>query len=188
MKIERELWPYILAYKDAGDRLVRDLSGDRYLHQVLHLPISSLYRQFIELSLKDLIFIGNKLLDKPLQWSNDQSAQAGFPITHDLKYLLDAWQQIWYSLDGPGNNIEGIDLPFHELEICIESFGVTVDPFRYPNDTNGKVFFTESPEERHIDVQELRKTVNRMNDDFFREAVNTLIRINLIRKGDNPPL
>jgi hypothetical protein len=141
-----EFGVHIVAYKEAGDRLVRDLSNDSSFQRELLLPISSLYRQFIELSLKDLIFIGNQLLDEPLQWSDDRSRQAGFPITHDLKHLLKTWRQVWDKLDGQSALLDMPDLPFDLLEKYIEDFfsgDIVVDPFRYPNDTGGRAFFPE---------------------------------------------
>ena len=49
-------WEYEIAYKEAGDRLVKEaIEGDSLFLSVSVYPITFLYRQFIELYLKDLI-------------------------------------------------------------------------------------------------------------------------------------
>jgi hypothetical protein len=73
---------YIVAYKEAGDRLVQDIQRDQSFQHELALPIAFLYHHYLELGLKHLIFIGNQLLSNPSEWKQ------GFPAGHNLNDLL----------------------------------------------------------------------------------------------------
>src|SRR5690348_9222326 len=59
------LYIYVLGYKEASDRLVRSVMEDsRHLDFVV-FPIAFLYRQYLELSLKQLLRESSRLLDIP---------------------------------------------------------------------------------------------------------------------------
>src|SRR6266702_4751535 len=74
---------YIVAYKEAGDRLVNDILRDRSFQHELALTIAFLYQHYLELGLKHVISFENKLCSKPAKW------EIGFPTGHNLKNLLD---------------------------------------------------------------------------------------------------
>src|SRR5437016_13441130 len=61
---EDTLYRYVQGYKEAGDRLVLSLlENDRHLDLVI-FPTVFLYRQYLELRLKQFLIDGRRLLDR----------------------------------------------------------------------------------------------------------------------------
>jgi hypothetical protein len=168
---------HTVAYKEAGDRLVDSIIRDRSFQRELILPISSLYRLYVELSLKQLIFLGNQLLIKPLEWKDKVAKLAGYPIIHALKdspgekALLTICKDILTQLAEESTLLNMSDLHFDVLERCIHDFfgmDFTEDPFRYPNNTKGIPFL---PDDYYVDVYQLRETISRVDVLCFDEAL-----------------
>jgi hypothetical protein len=168
---------HTVAYKEAGDRLVDSIIRDRSFQRELILPISSLYRLYVELSLKQLIFLGNQLLIKPLEWKDKVAKLAGYPIIHALKdspgekALLTICKDILTQLAEESTLLNMSDLHFDVLEGCIHDFfgmDFTEDPFRYPNNTKGIPFL---PDDYYVNVYQLRETISRVDVLCFDEAL-----------------
>jgi len=174
---------HTVAYKEAGDRLVDSIARDRSFQRELILPISSLYRLYVELSLKQLIFLGNQLLIKPLEWKDKEAKLAGYPISHALKdspgkkALLTIYKDIVTQLAEESTLLNISDLHFDVLERCIHDFfgmDFTEDPFRYPNNTKGIPFL---PDDYYVNVYQLRETISRVDVLCFDEALLTITNI-----------
>ena len=56
---------YATAYKEAAEKLVKDVITSRRQRDTLVYPIVFLYRHYIELRLKEIIRAGRKFLDEP---------------------------------------------------------------------------------------------------------------------------
>jgi hypothetical protein len=165
---------HIEAYKEAGDRLVESISRDRSFQRELILPISSIYRLYLELSLKQLNFLGNQLLAKPLDWKDKNSRIAGFPTIHNIDDLSAKCKEILTQLEVESTVQILSDLRFDVLEKCIRDFysmDLTVDPFRYPNNQGGKPFL---PDKYYVNVYQLKETISRVDVLFFDEALLAL--------------
>jgi hypothetical protein len=165
---------HIEVYKEAGDRLVESISRDRSFQRELILPISSIYRLYLELSLKQLIFLGNQLLTKPLEWKDKNSKIAGFPTIHNIDDLSTKCKEILTQLEEESTLQNLSDLRFDVLEKCIRDFfsmDLTVDPFRYPNNKDGKPFL---PDKYYVNVYQLKETISRVDVLFFDEALLAL--------------
>jgi len=117
---------YAEGYKSAADFLVKHVKDARPGPRFLVFPIVFLYRQYIELRLKEIIRDGNRLLDSP----------EAFPQHHRLDDLWEQCrrilEQVWP--EGPAEHLDAV-------EECIHQFS-QVDPtstaFRYPTDAKGK--------------------------------------------------
>lgn len=174
---------HTVAYKEAGDRLVDSIARDRSFQRELILPISSLYRLYVELSLKHLIFLGNQLLIKPLEWRDKEAKLAGYPISHALKdspskkALLTIYKDIVIQLAEESTLLNISDLHFDVLERCIHDFfgmDFTEDPFRYPNNTKGIPFL---PDDYYVNVYQLSETISRVDVLCFDEALLAITNI-----------
>jgi len=117
---------YAVGYKKAGDTLVQYVLDKKCDQDFLVYPIIFLYRQYLELRLKELIFIGS--------WLQDKSAQ--MPKTHNLSSL---WKQarvgieeVWPDRETK-NHLDVVEARLKELgDIDSGSYA-----FRYPEDTKG---------------------------------------------------
>jgi hypothetical protein len=70
---------YVLGYKEAADSLVAQVIQTGRHQDSLVFPICFLYRQYIELRLKEVIRSGRQLLDEP----------GAFPQHHKIQHLWD---------------------------------------------------------------------------------------------------
>ena len=115
---------YATGYKDAGDRLVELVLAELKGRDTLIYPIVFLYRQYIELRLKEIIKQGQVLLEKPEKTK----------ITHDLKTLwADAKEIIDQVFEHETDSSDSLKYAEH----VIKEFS-TIDnqsySFRYPID------------------------------------------------------
>lgn len=118
---------YAVGYKQAADFLVERVKRTRRHQDTLVYPIAFLYRQYIELRLKELIRIGSYLLDIPL---SDKKQ------THEIFFLWKNCRNILEQIH-PNENKED----FSEIENYIQQYA-QIDPqstaFRYPTDKKGE--------------------------------------------------
>jgi len=119
---------YADGYKRAADLLVQHLETTYDVNTVVY-PVLFLYRQYIELSLKDIIRDGRYL--------NHQRRQA--PAVHELRSLWNEARPIIkkHLADIPARDldrIEGLIGKFSELD-------PTSEGFRYPTKKNGEPSF-----------------------------------------------
>jgi hypothetical protein len=118
---------YAEGYKVAGDVLVEYIKEKQFDQDYLVYPIVFLYRQYIELRMKEIIRDGNQLLDDDPE---------KFPQTHKFGKLWrdcrEIIEKVWP--EDPAENLDAVGE-------CILQFSEK-DPmsmaFRYPTDTNGK--------------------------------------------------
>ncbi len=120
---------YPTGYKIAADKLIHLAINEPHNADFLVFPIVFLYRQYLELRLKQLIFDGSKLL----------GVSADFPITHRIDLLWEKCKPVLNSIKLDNDDevawrvAEGIGI----VESCILEFG-RIDPnsvaFRYPAD------------------------------------------------------
>jgi hypothetical protein len=118
---------YAVGYKRAADFLVERVSQERRHQDTLVYPIAFLYRQYLELRLKELIHNGNMLLDIPLMEKN---------LHHGIDKLWEQCRDILEKIH-PNENTDEFD----DIEKYIIEFART-DPsstaFRYPANKQGK--------------------------------------------------
>src|SRR5947209_5602375 len=118
---------YIVAYKEAGDRLVNDILRDRSFQHELALPIAFLYQHYLELGLKHIISFENKLCSKPAKW------EIGFPTGHNLHDLLNTCKDSLRRVEKEQAGLLLSELRLDVIEACISTFySVDIFAFRYP--------------------------------------------------------
>ena len=138
---------YADAYKRAGDLLVEHNKENYKDKDLLIYPVVFLYRQYIELRLKELIQEGNQLLDIPEK----------FPKHHRIdelwKHCRRILEKVWPG--GPADDLEAV-------EECILQFSEkdhTSMAFRYPTDKNGN---PSLPGLRNINLRNLAEVIARI--------------------------
>lgn len=144
---------YAKGYKDAADLIVHGvINGSRELTlQVSYLvfPVVFLYRQYLELRLKEIILIGNR--------RNNRSD--GFPKHHRIDEL---WSHAKPHIEAASSEISYDVL--EAVENCIKEFS-GLDPdgmaFRYPIDREGKFHL---PEWTVINLRHLGETMQKIGN------------------------
>jgi hypothetical protein len=156
---------YIVAYKEAGDRLVHDILRDRSFQHELALPIAFLYQHYLELGLKHLISIGNKLSSKPAEW------KLGFPTVHNLHGLLNICKETLRRVEKEQSGLLLSELRLDVIEACISTFySKDIFAFRYPISTEGTLLLEDTD---FIDVWSLSEAIDRVESFYFDEAIMT---------------
>ncbi|MGA3209609.1 MAG: hypothetical protein ABSE05_17510 [Syntrophales bacterium] len=135
---------YTIGYKEAADILVDKVKTSRRRQDTLVYPIVFLYRQYLELAIKDLIRRVYKLHDI------DQE----FPKTHHIDRLWPLCSKLMKQTSlGDSEN------EFGQIRRLLSEFAL-VDPtseaFRYPEDKCGK---RSLPEMRHINLRNLKEVI-----------------------------
>ena len=145
------LGTYAMKFKAAADRLVQAVaSGDAMLDEMI-IPIVFLYRHYIELSLKQIIEVGQELN------GTRKTEPTKLDKCHNLKTL---WREALALLTVH----YGTDLPPEAANAtsCIEDIDA-YDPgsvsFRYPRDWDGKPYLSGT---RHINIRNLYETMDRL--------------------------
>lgn len=141
----KDLSGYAKGYKDAADFIVNGvIEGHRsYTFDVPYLvfPVVFLYRQYIELRLKEIILLGTR-------WKGERH---GIPKHHRLHEI---WKHARPYMEELGGR-EHLDA----LEACIGEFA-SLDPdgmaFRYPTDRDGRPHL---PEWTVINLRHLKETM-----------------------------
>lgn len=139
---------YADGYQHAGDLLVEQIKGKRNAQlDILVFPIVFLYRQHIELRLKEIIQDGNKLLN----------IHQGVPRHHKINELWNQCRKITERVH-PQSPIDELDA----VEKCINEFAM-IDPssqaFRYPIDTGGN---PSLPSLNYIDLVHLSEVMSKI--------------------------
>lgn len=146
---------YIDGYKRAADILVQNILETAIDQDVLVYPIGFLYRQYIELQLKDLIRESRILLGE----GNN------FPESHDIKNLWELTKQLLKKIitridKAADEYITKADLA--KIDDVISSFA-EIDPdsfaFRYSEDRNGKNTMHGLS---HINIRKLAEHINEL--------------------------
>jgi hypothetical protein len=144
---------YAKGYKDAADFIVNGaIQNDRsYTFNVAYLifPVVFLYRQYIELCLKEVILLGTHL----------NGEKHGFPTHHRIDEI---WKHARPYLEGvsPKGSRDELDA----LGVCIQEF-CSLDPdgmaFRYPVDLEGKPHL---PDWTVINLRNLGETIGKIGN------------------------
>lgn len=146
LHVTPENWDvYALGYKLAGDTLVQYVIDNDRDQDFLVYPIAFLYRQYLELRLKELILVGSRLLDQ----------NVSIPREHNLVSL---WrkarpniEEVWPDSQTK-DHLDTIEDRIKEL--CSIDSGSYA--FRYPEDVKGT---STLPGIRHINLKQLRDVV-----------------------------
>jgi hypothetical protein len=116
---------YTIGYKDAADSLVEQVETTGRGQDALVYPIVFLYRQYLELAIKDLIRHGYRL----------QGIKKDFPKTHDISKLWIICSGLLEQIS-PGDSKEELKQIGRLIsEFC--SVDPTSEAFRYPEDKAG---------------------------------------------------
>jgi hypothetical protein len=131
---------YATGYKSAADLLVENTMTSR-AHLDTHVfPIVFLYRQYLELRLKELVVSGRSLVDRSGKQKLDHKLE---PLWAELRGII---EHVW-----PDEGPEDLDA----IQDYIAQFSA-VDPtstaFRYPTAKDGS---PSLPDVRHINLRQL---------------------------------
>lgn len=139
-------WPYVAGYKRAADLLVEYVKDTHRNQDILVYPIVFLYRQYLELLLKQIIQDGSRLLDM----------NQTLPKNHKINNL---WEQSRKILIKVWPDADLNDL--NTIEQCINQLSET-DPFstafRYPTDKEDN---PSLPDIKHINLRNLSEIINK---------------------------
>jgi hypothetical protein len=162
----KDLHSYAEGYKQAAEILVERAiaasTGVRIPIDYLVFPIVFLYRQYIELRLKEIILLGNKLFDRP----------QGFPKIHEISKLWKSARAILEELK-PKPSSEELDT----VERCMDEFS-RLDPesesFRYPVTKKGMKAFPQ--DQVVINLRQLREIMAKIASflDAYSEGIGVL--------------
>lgn len=139
---------YASGYKEAADLLVQHVEKRGTSQDTLVYPVLFLYRQYLELEIKDLIRQSRRL----------QDISGDFPTHHRIN---DLWKECHKLLSeiSPGDSITELE----EIARLIGEFSA-VDPssmaFRYPQDKDGN---PSLPGISHINLRNVREVIEKIS-------------------------
>lgn len=177
---------YAQGYYEAAERLIDSLDGKHpSINEKLVYPICFLYRHFIELRLKEIIFYGSRLIDSPRNITQEDRL-----AHHNIEKL---WEQAVIPIltkvfpDGPLEDLEvARDYILQYVKIEHEQCSgktIEVDPnsfsFRYPYDSQGNPNLIGMT---RIDLMNLKNVMQRL--EAFFEGCSTAITEYLSRKAE----
>jgi hypothetical protein len=140
--------PYVIGYKKAADILVRHIKQTRRYQDTLVYPIIFLYRQYLELAIKNLIYKGRIL----------QNIESPDPTGHNIYELWRVCEKLLSDIS-PGDSVEELK----QIGRLISEF-CFVDPkataFRYPKDKDGKASL---PNMKHINVRNIYDVMEKVS-------------------------
>jgi hypothetical protein len=154
---------YSTGYKEAADSLARRFIRKWQGNDILTYPMVFLYRHYLELRLKQVIILGQELLDEPI------SIQQKILENHWLNELWKPCREILEKLAEeefwPKDPVEELD----RVERLVDEFH-TNDPdninFRYPVTKKSKGSQPTLPHLNCVGVRNLYKIMQRL-DSFF---------------------
>jgi hypothetical protein len=162
---------FIVGYKHAADVLIAKALDDWSDRNYLVLPAIFLYRQYLELQLKQLIRDGKALLNlEPI-----------FPKTHHLGKLWAECRKVVEEIYPSDSSSPTKDLL--AVEECIIQFA-SIDPtstaFRYPEDKDGRTLLPD--DSRIIDLRNLLHVMDKIGN--FLDGAATGISVYLDDKKE----
>lgn len=141
-------WLYASGYKDAADLLVQRVEERSAGQDSLVYPVLFLYRQYLELQIKDLIRQAHRL----------QDIAGDFPKHHRIDNLWEACHKLISEIS-PGDSVAELK----EITRLIGEFS-EVDPtstaFRYPQDKDGN---PSLPGISHINLRNVREVIGKIS-------------------------
>jgi hypothetical protein len=147
---------YCSGYRQAAEVVVEAVETGRAIPDSCIYAIVYLYRHYVELCLKEIILMGNRL----------QGGGVEFPVHHDLLALWEERKKVLANarLDMSGRDEQIAEGLIREL--------ASVDPqsftFRYPVDKKRK---PAMPQSRLINVRILKETMERLGNFLDGEAM-----------------
>lgn len=135
---------YASGYKNAADFLVQRTEETNVGQDSLVYPVLFLYRQYLELEIKDLIRVARKL----------QSIEGDFPKHHRIDTLWNVCHELLSEIS-PHDSVDELK----EIGRLIGEFAEadsTSMAFRYPEDKEGK---PSLPGIRHINLRNVREVI-----------------------------
>jgi hypothetical protein len=160
---------YAEGYKEAADALAEHVKENRGLLDLLILPIVFLYRQYLEIRLKQLIKDGRVLLDDV----------PDFPKTHRLDILWDQCRSVLSRVE---------TIPTQDLTAISEAIGqfCEVDPtsqaFRYPTTRDGQQSLPTGL--HYINLRNLADVMQRIGGFFEGAAMMVSVYLDYKREMD----
>lgn len=160
---------YVIGYKDAADKLSELIIKNNCGQDTLVYPLAFLYRQYIELRLKEIISEGRILLGH----------KGTFPKHHKIKDLWQTAKSI--AIEIADNGKEHPD--FSYVEHVINDFA-KIDPdsfsFRFPTTKKGETAIDKSL--THINVRRLANHINGLSE--YLDGISNEISIRLEHKRE----
>lgn len=159
---------YAVGYKRAGEMLVEAVVKSRKDYDLLVFPIVFVYRQYLELRLKQLIRDSKRLLDDI----------SGFPTTHKIAELWEMCrpllnQEELYVGDQVLDAIEELITEFADVDE--DSYA-----FRYPTDTKNN---PSLPDLSYVNLLNLAEVIKKMA--HFLEALSWQLSVILEQKQES---
>lgn len=164
----KTFYAYAKGYKDAADFLVQGaVNGSRHFNfqiNELVFPIAFLYRQYLELRLKDIIVLSNRL--------NNKSPRLPFDLQKDHS-INKLWSHAKPLIEAVSSNVPRKDL--NAVDKLVKYFAA-IDPtgmaFRYPINKKGQFHLPELA----INLRQLRKTMQKIGSflDGYSEYFEVL--------------
>ncbi len=158
---------YACGYKEAADLLVQRIEERNACQDSLVYPILFLYRQYLELEIKDLIRQSRRL----------QDISGDFPKHHHIGNLWSECHSLLSKIS-PDDSVAELK----EIARLISEFSA-VDPssmaFRYPKDKDGT---PSLPNIHHINLRNVRKVIGKIS--FILVGANTQVGEYLSIKRD----
>lgn len=159
---------YILGYRHAADLLVRDIDEKANFQDILVYPIIFLYRQYLELLLKDLIRLSRILLKQSESHPYHHNLHNLWLLAEELLFKL------WPNEEAPEFDfIDNIIFEFYDADP--NSFS-----FRYEKDRKGKRNVSTI---KHINVRHFSEIINKAGD--ILESVQASLENRIDLQSDN---
>lgn len=167
-EISVDLWEfYTWGYQQAGDLLVEH-GITQGKQNILVYPTVFLYRQYIELRLKEIIRNGNMALNRPQDFPKSHNIDCLWGKCRDILEELDKDELANLSKDERNKRNNTLNA----LEKDIKTFSEwdpTSQAFRYPADKNGTSLISVS-DLKGINFRDLQKLVERISS--YLEAIS----------------
>jgi len=156
-----EWYTYKTGYKQAADFLAQYVISHVRNQDILIYPIIFLYRQYIELSIKGLIFQSSILLDKNIKIEETHS--------HNIHKLWNQCNKLLMEIVTDEDK-----KMLNDINIFIIEFN-NVDPlsesFRYPTNKKGQ---RSLPNQRYINIKNFKNRID--NVSIFLDGAYEMIR------------
>jgi len=143
---------YAIGYKEAADALIDRAVEKDYSADMQFYPIAFLYRQYLELRLKQLLITGGYVVHEESKLTH------GHDLRKPWKTVREMLESIWPDTYADEMNALGL---------CIEEFN-SLDSnsmsFRYPEDKNGKPTLLGLDRVDLIDLRNVMERISAMLD------------------------
>lgn len=159
-------YPYIKAYKESAIYLYEMICKDSKLNKDLFIPMCYLYRNAVELSLKQILFEESSFgLDEALKQMNKKKHR-----------VVGLWNLIKSEIEEHANPPEGdtILIDVEKYIVQLNNIDGTADKFRYPTDKNLNLYFKHGKE---VDVDNV--------NDFFEQLLTFLSSVDSMMSAHN---